>query len=248
MDSLSSLFPPDFTARAVHALGIEAWRIPIVIASAVGIYVIFLILVRLFGVRILGSLSSFDAVVIMFGAVAGRVIIGHPPTVAAGAIGLFTLMIMEAVFGAAQHLRGVRRTLAAPPVVIFAHGTPLLDAMRREHISEDNVHSAIRAAGIATRADVQAVILEPTGSLSVIRTGQNIEPALLDGVEEGRAHFEPRKSLSPHKQTLSAGDSEGLGGEDGDKREENGHAKRGGVIKILPLQPKHQQQQNSSLD
>lgn len=189
MDSLSSLFPPDFTARAVHALGIEAWRIPIVIASAVGIYVIFLILVRLFGVRILGSLSSFDAVVIiMFGAVAGRVIIGHPPTVAAGAIGLFTLMIMEAVFGAAQHLRGVRRTLAAPPVVIFAHGTPLLDAMRREHISEDNVHSAIRAAGIATRADVQAVILEPTGSLSVIRTGQNIEPALLDGVE-GAGHI-----------------------------------------------------------
>ncbi|WP_426718781.1 DUF421 domain-containing protein [Corynebacterium auriscanis] len=181
---VSSLFPEDFSARAAASLGIEAWRIPIVIASASGIYIAFLILVRVFGVRILGSLSSFDAVVIiMFGAVAGRVIIGHPPTVAGGAIGLATLMCLEAVFGAAQNLRGVRRTLAAPPVVVFAHGSPLYEAMHATHISEENLHSAIRAAGIAKREQVQCIILEPTGSLSVIREGQEIEPALLDGVE-----------------------------------------------------------------
>ncbi|MGV0409289.1 DUF421 domain-containing protein [Corynebacterium resistens] len=195
MDIYSKFFPPDFPTRAASALGIEAWRIPIVIASAIGIYVIFLILVRLFGVRILGSLSSFDAVVIiMFGAVAGRVIIGHPPTVAAGGIGLATLMAMEAVFGAAQHLRGVSRTLAAPPVVVFAHGSPLMDALRREHISTQNLHSAIRAAGIAHRQNVQAVILEPTGSLSVIPVGEKIEPALLDGVEGAEHLREPAEN------------------------------------------------------
>ena len=139
MDIYSKFFPPDFPTRAASALGIEAWRIPIVIASAIGIYVIFLVLVRLFGVRILGSLSSFDAVVIiMFGAVAGRVIIGHPPTVAAGGIGLATLMAMEAVFGAAQHLRGVSRTLAAPPVVVLLTALPNGRAASRTYLHTES--------------------------------------------------------------------------------------------------------------
>ena len=174
----------DFISRLSDAVGIEAWRIPIVIASAVGIYVLFLLLVRLFGVRILSSFSSFDAIVIiMFGAVAGRVIIGHPPTLAAGAIGLTTLMAMEALFGAAQDLRGARRTLSAPPVVIFAHGASLPEAMRREHISTANLNAAIRSAGFTHTKDVQCVIREPTGALSVLRAGQPIAPELLDGVE-----------------------------------------------------------------
>lgn len=174
----------EFISHLGDAVGIEAWRIPIVIASAIGIYVLFLLLVRLFGVRILSSFSSFDAVVIiMFGAVAGRVIIGHPPTLAAGAIGLTTLMAMEALFGAAQDLRGARRTLSAPPVVIFAHGAPLPEAMRSEHISTANLNAAIRSAGFTHPKDVQCVIREPTGTLSVLRAGQPIAPELLDGVE-----------------------------------------------------------------
>ena len=192
----------DFLTHLVDAIGIEPWRIPIVIASAVGIYVFFLLLVRFFGVRVLGSFSSFDAVVIiMFGAVAGRVIIGHPPTLAAGAIGLATLMVLEAIFGAAQDLRGARRTLSAPPVVIFAHGNPIPEAMQREHISIANLHSAIRSAGIAHTKDVQCVIREPTGALSVIKSGQAISDELLEDVEGAEILLPQCSSSTPQGDT-----------------------------------------------
>lgn len=175
--------PHGWGAAVQESLGIELWRIPLVIASAVGIYLIFLIFVRFFGARILGKLSSFDAVVIiMFGAVAGRVIIGHPPTLASGAIGLFTLMCMEAVFGTIQHLRGVRQTLTGFPIVIVAHGQMIPRAMRRAHVSRADVITAARRAGLARLSQAKCVIMEPTGDLSVIREGTPIEPELLEGV------------------------------------------------------------------
>ena len=71
--------PQGWGPALVEYLGIEPWRIPVVMLSAVGIYLTFLVLVRIFGVRVLSGWNGFDAVIIiMFGAVAGRVIIGHP--------------------------------------------------------------------------------------------------------------------------------------------------------------------------
>lgn len=176
--------PQGWATAAGEVFGIDLWRIPFVIVSAVLIYVAFLVLVRIFGIRILGTMSSFDAVVIiMFGAVAGRVILGHPPTVMVGVIGLATLMVMEAIFGAVQHTFGFRRAVSARPRIVMAHGKMIPHAMRRAHITEANLYVAIREAGIATPDLVQCVILEATGRLSVIQEGTPIDPRLLENVE-----------------------------------------------------------------
>lgn len=176
--------PQGWATASAEVFGIDLWRIPFVIASAVIIYVAFLVLVRVFGIRILGTMSSFDAVVIiMFGAVAGRVILGHPPTVMVGVIGLATLMVMEAIFGAVQHTFGFRRAVSARPRIVMAHGKMISHAMRRAHITEANLYVAIREAGIASPEMVQCVILEATGRLSVIQEGTPIDPRLLENVE-----------------------------------------------------------------
>lgn len=164
-------------------LGIEAWRIPLVIASAVIIYLLFLIFVRVFGPRILGKLASFDAVVIiMFGAVAGRVIIGHPPTLAAGVIGLLTLMCLEAIFGAVQNLRGIRHAISGDPILLVAHGEFIEKNMRKAHVTKANIYTAARRAGIARLEQVKCIIMEPTGELSIVREGTDMEPDMLNGV------------------------------------------------------------------
>ncbi|MBC2682375.1 DUF421 domain-containing protein [Corynebacterium sp. 4HC-13] len=164
-------------------LGIEAWRIPLVIASGVLIYLMFLVFVRIFGPRILGKLASFDAVVIvMFGAVAGRVIIGHPPTLAAGVIGLLTLICMEAAFGAVQDLRGIRHAISGNPIVLVAHGRFVAKNMRKAHVTKANIYAAARRSGITCLEQVKCIILEPTGELSIIREGTNMDPEMLTGV------------------------------------------------------------------
>lgn len=181
--------PPDgWQAALIETLGIELWRIPIVIASAILIYAVFVILLRIFGARVLSGITSFDAVVvIMIGAVAGRVIIGHPPTVAAGAIGLLTLMSMEALSGSLRSLLPMHRALNNQPVLIVAHGAMLTRVMRRVHVSADDVQVAIRKAGLGRLQDAQCVILEPSGALSVIPVGTAVDRTMMQGVHEADA-------------------------------------------------------------
>lgn len=173
----------EFKMHMTESLTIELWRIPVVMLSALGIYVAFLLLIKLFGSRVMSRMTAFDAVVVvMFGAVAGRVILGHPPTLAAGVIGLATLMILEAIFGAVRRFNAVRRTFDARPQVVFAQGQMIERQLKKTHLSRSDIRLAIRRAGIQQMADVQGIILEPTGDLSVYRMGQPIDPELLKGV------------------------------------------------------------------
>src|SRR5699024_340310 len=107
--------------QLVETLGIELWRIPIVIIAAITIYVVFLFLVGIFGSPVLSGLTGLDIVVgVMLGSVAGRVIIGHPPTVTAGIIGLITLLCCEAIVGVFRNNIRLHRAINARPTVVFA--------------------------------------------------------------------------------------------------------------------------------
>lgn len=177
--------PPvsEFHRLLIEQLTIEPWRIPVVVLSGIGAYCGFLLLVKLFGVRVLAKMTAFDAVVIvMYGAVAGRVIIGHPPTLAAGIVGLLTLMLIEAVFGEVRKIAGVRRAFDSRPQVVFVHGKIIEEQLRKTHLSKSDVRLAIRRASIPSFEQVQCIILEPTGDLSVFWEGQPIDPNLLRGV------------------------------------------------------------------
>lgn len=177
--------PPDGLQTYATYLGIEPWRVPIVMLSALGIYLTFVTLVRVFGVRVLTGWNGFDAVIIiMFGAVAGRVIIGHPPTLASGVIGLGTLMLLEVIFGAFQSVIGVR-SMHPRARVIVAHGVFLEKNLHRSHLKRSEIYAALRRAGLAQLSQAQCVILEETGGLSVIREGTEIDRAMLTDVIDG---------------------------------------------------------------
>ena len=169
--------------RFLDELLIEPWRIPVIIATATGIYLGFMVLAKLFGSRILLAMTASDAVIIiMFGAVAGRVIIGHPPTLAAGLLGLASLMVLEAAFGTLRRFTGWGKLLNRRPVLVVSEGTMLLDAMRTAHLSRTDVLTAVRRAGLGSLSQVQAMVFEPTGTMSVIRTGEPLDPEVLRGV------------------------------------------------------------------
>lgn len=174
--------PQGWGPALMEYLGIEPWRIPIVMLSALGIYLTFLVLVRIFGVRVLSGWNGFDAVIIiMFGAVAGRVIIGHPPTLASGMVGLGTLMLLESVFGAVQSVTGIRH-INHKPRVIMAHGKFVVRHLKRSHLAPAEVYAALRKSGVSQLSQVQCVVLEATGQLSIVREGVEIDPQLLRGV------------------------------------------------------------------
>ncbi|HJG65496.1 MAG TPA: DUF421 domain-containing protein [Corynebacterium stationis] len=162
---------------------IVPYRIPIVIFSAVAIYFVFLLLMKIFGSRVLASMSASDAVVIiMFGAVGGRVILGHPPTLATGIIGLATLMAMQALFGILRAKTGIGRILDREPILLMFDGVVVRNGLQKSHFTYDDVRTSLRNAGIGAFAEVQAMILEPSGEVSIIRAGTKLDPEMLRDV------------------------------------------------------------------
>jgi uncharacterized membrane protein YcaP (DUF421 family) len=81
-----------------------------VVVSTVGVYLAFLLLLRLAGQRALATMSSFDfAAAIALGAVMGRAILGYTPTLLAGLIGMATLFALQALFGVLRRSRRLDR-------------------------------------------------------------------------------------------------------------------------------------------
>lgn len=160
-------------------LGITPLEALWVILSAIGIYAAFFVLIRAAGQRALASWSTMDkAIVIAFGSVLGRVVLGYTPTLAAGVIALatmFALFRLEAVLRRTKH----GSYLSSKPILLMVASEILPSGLRTARIVEDEVYFKLRQAGIRNFSEVALVILEPTGDVSVLRRGELIEPLLL---------------------------------------------------------------------
>ena len=103
-------------------------------------------------------------------------------SVTAGIIGIATLLSCEAIFGQIRSNIYIHKVLHVQPTVVLAHGEPQPDLMRKTHVTHDDIMSSLRRAGIADPAQVRCIVLEPSGSLSVLRRGTPLGPQVLKSV------------------------------------------------------------------
>lgn len=154
-----------------------------VVVSAIGIYLAFLVLIRLAGQRALASMSSFDfAAAVAFGAVVGRVVLGETPTLLAGVIGLATLFCLQALFSVIRRNARADALLSNLPLLLMADGAVLEDNLRAAHMVDGELRAKLRQAGVRRYEDVACVILERTGAVSVLHRGETISARLLADV------------------------------------------------------------------
>jgi uncharacterized membrane protein YcaP (DUF421 family) len=64
---------------------------------------------------------------------------------------------------------GVRRLIESRPSLLYYRGEFIDRTMRRERVLRSEVHAAMRRHGIGALSEVDAVVLESSGDLSVIR-------------------------------------------------------------------------------
>ena len=177
-------------------LGLSWTEAATVVVSTVGIYLGFLVLLRIVGQRAVAAMSSFDfAAAIAFGAVLGRTVLGYTPTLAAGLLGMVTLFALQAAFGVVRRNRRLDRALNNLPLLLMVNGAVLPDRLRKAKMVEDELRQKLRLAGIHRYDDVAAVILERTGAISVLRQGETIDPELIADVRGrellAREHLRP---------------------------------------------------------
>ena len=134
-------------------------------------YICLVAFLRLSGRRTLSKMNAFDLVVtVALGSTFATILLNKDVSLAQGALAMALLIGLQfIVTWTSVRVGWVRRLVTGEPALLFHYGQFLRSAMRAARVTEDEVRSAIRAAGIETVADVAAVVLETDGSFSVVR-------------------------------------------------------------------------------
>jgi uncharacterized membrane protein YcaP (DUF421 family) len=142
-----------------------------VVLAGVAAYALLVLMLRLSGKRTLSKLNAFDLVVtVALGSTLSSVILDRSIALADGLAALALLIGLQyAVAWAATRSIRFDRIVKSEPRVLYYRGAFARDAMRDERITEDAVLAAIRSARIAHLDSVDAVVLESSGDLSVLR-------------------------------------------------------------------------------
>ena len=133
-----------------------------------------IVVLRVSGKRTLSKLNVFDFVfVVAVGSVFAGTMIEKDVTLFEGLAAMTTLVVFQTVLAhIAARSRGFERLLNGKPTLLFSHGEFLRQALRKERITEEEVRAAIREQGVARVEDVDGVVLENDGSLTVVWTSK----------------------------------------------------------------------------
>jgi len=147
-------------------------------------YVSLVVLLRISGKRTLSKLNAFDLIVtVALGSTLATLLLSKDVSLAEGALAFALLISLQfGVTWASVRAPRVRSWITGEPLMLFYHGEFLPAALLRARVVEDEVRSAIRSANLKSLDEVEAVVLETDGSLSVIGRSEVNGRQSLDGV------------------------------------------------------------------
>ena len=126
---------------------------------------------RILGKKQMAQLTYFEYVTgITIGALAGAVALDTEIdfTNALAALAVWTFLMVISNWASLKSLR-IRRFLDGEPVLVISQGHILENNMRKQHYSMDDLLVQLRARDIFSVKDVEYAVLEPSGSLSVLK-------------------------------------------------------------------------------
>lgn len=143
------------------------WRMLLVAPAA---YVALVVILRLSGKRTLSKLNAFDFIVtIAIGSTLASVVTTRSLSLVEGIAALALLVALQFLVTATSvRWKSFHKAVTAEPTLLLRHGEPIVAAMKRERVTEDELQAAVRRVGGRGLHEAEAVILETDGSLTGI--------------------------------------------------------------------------------
>lgn len=141
------------------------------VIRAAAVYLFLLIAFRLTGKRQVGQMTTFDLVVVLvISNVLQNAMIGPDNSVLGGLIGATVILIVNFLIAElALRSRRAERILEHEPTVLIVNGKIVERNLRKELVSTADLHSALRKDGVISAEDVKLAVLEPNGTISIIK-------------------------------------------------------------------------------
>lgn len=128
---------------------------------------------RVTGKRTVSKWNAFDLIVtIALGSTLSTVLLSRDVALVEGIAGIGLLIMLQyAITWLSVRFRPVREAVKSTPTLLLRDGAIQGEAMRRQRVTESELHAAVRARGHASLEGIDAVVLETDGTFSVITSG-----------------------------------------------------------------------------
>jgi uncharacterized membrane protein YcaP (DUF421 family) len=144
-------------------------------------YIALVLFLRVSGKRTLSKMNSFDFIVtIALGSTLATILLSKKVALAEGLTAFLVLIGMQYLMTFLSVRSAVfKRIIKAEPDLLFYNGDFIKEAMKKKRILEVEVLQAARTNGISSIKQVEAVVLETDGSISVIKKSEKGEQSTL---------------------------------------------------------------------
>lgn len=160
--------------------------IVLVITSVFAIFSAIMVITRIFGLRTFAKMSSFDfASTIAIGSILASIILNTDQSIFKGIIALLSIVGFQAVFSLLiRKSRIFQKLVVNQPQLLVKNGVVDYEKLKKCNVDKGDLMAKLREANVHKMQEVQAVIFESTGDISVLHSSENIEvdSIILEGV------------------------------------------------------------------
>jgi uncharacterized membrane protein YcaP (DUF421 family) len=144
-----------------------------IVVRALFVFFFLWIVTRAVGRHSLGELSTFQLVLyVVMGDLIQQAVTQQDYSVTASVLAIATFALLTVGIGYLNlKVPRARRAISGTPIVIVKNGEPLLDAMRNERMTIDDLYDQARQQGIERIGDIRYGVLETDGQVSFFTYG-----------------------------------------------------------------------------
>jgi len=148
----------------------DGGRMGAVFIAGVMAYAALVVVLRVSGKRTLAKLNAFDFVVtIALGSVLATVVVSRDIPLAEGLAALGLLVGLQVLVAkVSQRFSAARRVITSEPTALLVRGELRHEELTRSRVAPQEVAAAVRQQGLGSLCEVDYVVLESDGSLSVV--------------------------------------------------------------------------------
>lgn len=149
----------------------------IVLRATMMFFILFL-LIRLLGKRELGQMTPFEFVVlVVLGDLIQQGVTHNDFSLTGATLAICTFAFWALVLSWTAYLfPGAKNLLEGTPRVVVRNGEIVMENLRRDRLTRDEILSEMRLAGIGRISEVAWAILEPQGKMSFIKKDDQASP------------------------------------------------------------------------
>lgn len=145
-------------------------------------YAAIVLILRISGKRTLSKMNAFDFIVtVALGSSLATVALSKDITLLDGVLAFVLFVSLQyALTWLSVRVKAVKKIITSEPVLLLYRGEMLREVMKKQRITEQEINMAVRESGETDLREIHSIVLETTGTMSVIAKS---ETGLADAME-----------------------------------------------------------------